>query len=592
MKTNKMQSFFYLFISLTTLWACHDDDKIIDVIDDEDLTLAITIPPGGNSWAVDDITKNETLISDQGIHNWTSLDTKIRTYFKVNATGELHVGLNAKAPEGTSTIKVTVGNITKEVVLDSTDYSLVNVGIFNITTPGYHFIEIQGKSKAGTYIGDINDIQIGGAATASGVTYVEDDFYWGRRGPSVHLTYTTPEDKDILWFYNEVTVPEGEDVVGSYFMANGFAEGYFGMQVNSESERRVLFSVWSPYDTQNPDEIPEDYKIILLGKGEGVHTGEFGNEGSGGQSYKIFNWKAGNTYKFLLKGEPSVNNSTDYTAYFFDPETNQWNLIASFRRPYTSTYLKRPHSFLENFVTSTGFMERMGQYGNQWIYDTNGNWTELTEAKFTADATARKGARFDYAGGAEENSFFMKNCGFFSENTTIDSFHTRNANGTAPSIDFSTLEEPSILEAPDYLDKTNWEVINFTSQAESGEGTNGLASLVLDNDYATYWHSCWSGCSQDYTYPHSLTIDTKEEQAVNGFLFVQRNGSRKVQDIEIQVSNDNVDWKSLGTFNLANTSSPQNIGLSQTETFRYFKIIAIAAIDGQQFAAIAELGAY
>src|SRR5690606_4541361 len=125
---------------------------------------------------------------------------------------------------------------------------------------------------------------------------------------------------DILWFYIEITVPEGEDVLGSYFMANGFAEGYFGIQVNSPSERRVLFSVWSPYETQDPNNIPDEYKIILLGKGEGVTTGEFGNEGSGGQSYKVFNWKAGTTYGFLLKGTPSVNNSTDYTAYFFDPE--------------------------------------------------------------------------------------------------------------------------------------------------------------------------------------------------------------------------------------------------------------------------------
>ena len=274
------------------------------------------------------------------------------------------------------------------------------------------------------------------------LTYVKEDFYWGRRGPSVHLSYTTPENTDILWFYNEITVPEKEDVIGSYYMANGFGEGYFGMQVNSETERRILFSVWSPFETQDPKSIPEEYRIILLGKGEGVTTGEFGNEGSGGQSYKVFNWKAGNTYKFLLKGEPSVNNSTDYTAYFYDPETAKWNLIASFRRPHTSTYLKRPHSFLENFRTEVGHISRMGEYTNQWIMDTKGQWHELTKAKFTADATARKGSREDYAGGAVGNKFFMKNCGFINEMTTIDTFHERIANGVAPVIDFSLLEKP------------------------------------------------------------------------------------------------------------------------------------------------------
>lgn len=457
MKTKSFYTICCLFLCLTIGVACYPDPPV-NPTDPEvptELVLDTIIPPGGNSWVVDDISKNEAIISEQGIHNWTSIDTQIKTYFKVYAAGTLHVGLNAKSPDGESIIKVTVGDQEKEIILNNTDYEIIEVGIFNIQSPGYHFIEIQGVEKAGTYIADINDIRVGGTSLANGITYVKDDFYWGRRGPSVHLNYTAPEGKDIVWFYNEITVPEGDDTLGSYFMANGFAEGYFGMQVNSSTERRILFSVWSPYETQNPDEIPDDYKIILLGKGEGVTTGEFGNEGSGGQSYKVFNWKAGQTYKFLLKGSPSTNNSTDYTAYFFDPTDGSWNLIASFRRPHTSTYLKRQHSFLENFITQTGNISRMGVYGNQWVYDTEGEWHELTEAKFTADATARKGSRVDYAGGAKGNTFYMKNCGFFDDMTEIDSFHSRSANGTVPNIDFSTLEQPSIPEGPEYFDKAN-----------------------------------------------------------------------------------------------------------------------------------------
>jgi hypothetical protein len=93
-----------------------------------------------------------------------------------------------------------------------------------------------------------------------------------------------PTNEDISYFYNEVTIPKGEDKIGSYFMANGFGEGYFGMQVNSENERRILFSVWSPFKTDNPKEIPDDHKITLNKVGQQVKTGEFGNEGSGGQS--------------------------------------------------------------------------------------------------------------------------------------------------------------------------------------------------------------------------------------------------------------------------------------------------------------------
>tara|TARA_R110002049_G_scaffold99069_2_gene241169 strand:- start:112 stop:1506 length:1395 start_codon:yes stop_codon:yes gene_type:complete len=408
----------------------------------EKLVFTEAINPGGNSWVVNNVEDNQELISDRGIRDWDDAKTTIRTYFKTDKTGPLNVGLKLKVSSGISKLKVSMDGIVKQIEVSNQENEIVEVGIFKITKDGYHFLELQGLEKTGNTYAEVSEVLIGGQAANGKLTYVKEDFYWGRRGPSVHLSYTPPADTEILWFYNEITVPENEDVIGSYYMANGFGEGYFGMQVNSETERRVLFSVWSPFETQDPKSIPDDYKIIMLGKGEGVTTGEFGNEGSGGQSYKVFNWKAGNTYKFLLKGQPSINNSTDYTAYFYDSEAGKWNLIAGFRRPHTSTYLKRPHSFLENFRTEVGHISRMAEYTNQWIYDTKGNWHELTKAKFTADATARKGSREDYAGGAIGNKFFMKNCGFFDEKTTMDTFHQRTANGAAPDVDFSMLENP------------------------------------------------------------------------------------------------------------------------------------------------------
>jgi hypothetical protein len=442
-KQSLIMNFISFIVALTFLSCSGDSDTDTSSSNnkpEEKLQLTTAVPPGGNSWVINNLEANGDLIFDDGIHNWTSTHPVIRTYFKTQNKGELHVGLKIKVASGKSIIKVTVGNTSKEVEVNNTNYQVVEVGKFQVAEAGYNYIDLQGVSKSGTYMADVTEVVIGGPAAAGNVTTVKDDFYWGRRGPSVHLSYKTPENKDIQWFYNEITVPEGEDVLGSYYMANGFGEGYFGIQVNSETERRVLFSVWSPYDTQNPDDIPDDYKIKLLKKGANVNTGEFGNEGSGGQSYLVYNWKPSTTYKFLLKGEPSENNSTDYTAYFYAPEEGKWQLIASFRRPYTNTYLTGIYSFLENFITHTGYIPRMANYSNQWVVDTNNTWHELTKATFTADATARKGNRLDYAGGANGNIFFMKNCGFFSDNTTIDTEHTRTANGAQPDIDLQALE--------------------------------------------------------------------------------------------------------------------------------------------------------
>ena len=393
-----------------------------------------------NSWVYNKPSETDKLISEEGINFWSNSDTRIRTYFRVEKPGKIQIGINGKVQNGSSVIKLTFNGKSKEFKLSNTVFENINVANFNIETPGYYFVELQGVYKEDKEFAKVKEVLISGKPTEGKFYFVNEDVYWGRRGPSVHLNYKIPKEADsIVWFYNEMTIPKGKDIIGSYFMANGFAEGYFGIQVNSEKMRTVLFSLWSPFKTDDPNSVPENQKIILLKKGKDVLTGEFGNEGSGGQSRYLYNWKAGNTYKFLIKTIPSNNNSTDYSAYFYAPETGKWKLIASFRRPKTSTYLKRPHSFLENFIPSMGNVEREVNYKNQWVCDLKGKWFELTSAKFTADATARKESRLDYAGGKNKNSFFLKNCGFFSDMTKIDSYFIIEPGDNPPKIDFINL---------------------------------------------------------------------------------------------------------------------------------------------------------
>ncbi len=405
-----------------------------------DTPSSLSVPASGNSWVTDAMNIRNRIITRNGISNWSNEKTNIRTFFGVEQTGKLTVALRAKVLSGSSSLKCTLGGTPLAVTLSNTEYQTIPIGTFMITQPGYQYLDMAGLTKTAATYANVTDILISGEATDGTVYYVKEDFYFGQRGPSVHLNYQTPKTvKDVLYFYNEITIPKGEDVMGSYFMANGFAQGYFGIQVNSPSERRILFSVWSPYSTNNPQEIPADQRIKLHKKGDNVHAGKFGGEGSGGQSYRKYMWKADTTYRFLLKGEPTENNSTDFTAYFFAPEIGKWELMASFRRPKTSTFLTRHHSFLENFIPATGQYPRKGLYSNQWVCDTNNLWTELVTARFTADATARKRSRLDYTGGVEGTKFFMKNCGFFNERSEMGTLFTRKPTGKKPNIDLSKL---------------------------------------------------------------------------------------------------------------------------------------------------------
>ena len=404
---------------------------------------AITVPLGGNTWASVK-TKSAGQVTSKGIEKWTDQKQVFSTYIRINYPGTIKLWIEGKVPEGRSEIQVKIQGKPGIIVLDGTTYKTYYAGEWNIKDTGYLAVTISGIEKTASEYADIINLKIAGTSVNQQTAFVKSDegnfFYWGRRGPSVHLGYTMPEDVKAEWFYNEVTVPAGNDVIGSYFMANGFAEGYFGIQVNTATERRILFSVWSPFNTDDPSQIPNDQKIQLLKKGEGVYAGEFGNEGSGGQSYLRYNWKADTTYGFLLRGVPDGPAHTIYTAYFFAPDKNEWMLIASFRRPKISTYLKHLHSFLENFSPEQGDLERKVLFGNQWVKDTSGKWYELNNARFTYDNTAAKRYRMDYAGGLQEGQFYLRNCGFFHDYTNLNSLFKRPLTVNKPNIPFSQLK--------------------------------------------------------------------------------------------------------------------------------------------------------
>lgn len=404
-----------------------------------------SIPLGGNSWVTVRPENGSEQVTEKGWEGWQHANAVWSTWFKLSQKGILKVYASLKAPDGESKIKWTLNGESKTITVTGNSIQQYEIGEWSINEPGYIKIDAQGVSKTGNIFAEATELQIKGSATEGQTAFVRNNegnyFYWGRRGPSVHINYDLSKiGDDIEWFYNEINVPAGNDVIGSYFMADGFAEGYFGMQVNSDTERRILFSVWSPFKTDDPKEIPEDKKILLLKKGTDVYAGEFGNEGSGGQSYLKYNWKAGSTCKFLLHASPAANNYTNYTAWFYAPEKKQWLLIASFSRPHTTTYLKKLHSFLENFEPETGFIPRKAIYKNQWVKTKAGEWKPVTAIQFTGDATANIGYRLDYDGGVKNGKFYLRNCGFFDDNTVLKTKFSVPLAGKKPVIDFSALE--------------------------------------------------------------------------------------------------------------------------------------------------------
>lgn len=397
---------------------------------------ATSVPLGGNAYITVAPKNAAETINDTGLHNWTSSQTVVSTYFYAGQAGTLDLSLaGSLAGASHSQVKVSLGGQTRTADLYGTGTSPFPVGSFYVDAPGYVKVDLQGVSTDGKYFGDISDLLIDGAAS-TGAVFANDpaNFYWSRRGPSVHLGFGVPANTE--YFYSEITVPQGQDPVGTYYMANGFDVGYAGIQVNSPKERWVLFSVWdSPTGS-----------TTLVRKGSQVITNGFGGEGTGGQSHLVFPWVAGKTYHFLTRAQPDGSGNTLYSFWFGVPVDKknaksgvEWKFLATWKYVGRASYLTSTYSFLEGFNPATGYLGRRASYGNQWAIGADGTWTEITRARFTVDATGRNQQRLDFAGGATGNAFFLRNDGFFSDTVAPDQYFDRSANLIHPEVDFSQL---------------------------------------------------------------------------------------------------------------------------------------------------------
>ncbi|ODM91585.1 hypothetical protein Ocin01_15097 [Orchesella cincta] len=415
-----------------------------------------TIPYAGNGFVQKSSTSAVEVITSNKLGNWNSSSTVISLYFYSRSPGRVLAALRLYVPRGTSKATVSMVHNTlnnpqsRHITFEGSEYHFVNCGYFDISMPGYTRFDLQGMGKTGGFYGDVSHLILlsdtDSLVDPACLKFVSDpnDFYFGRRGPSVHLWYSLPAAEETEYFYNEVTVPKGQDVIGAYFCAIGFSGGYFGIQVNSEKERRILFSIWSAYKTDNPQQIPQDYKVNCIKNGKDVYIGEFGNEGSGAQSYLRYMWQPDKTYRFIVRAKPIDPTKTMYSAWFKEGTSEDgWMLIASFEKPKVSTFFKGPYSFSENFKPETGYMERHCIFSNQWARSVADKWTECTSAKFTADAAANKQIRMDVCGGVgidgDRTNFFLRNCGFLSDRVEPGTNFTRECSGTGPLVEVSLL---------------------------------------------------------------------------------------------------------------------------------------------------------
>ena len=365
-----------------------------------------------------------------GITGWRDPKLKVLWFGEIKTPGRLDCAVRMRlGRDATSRLRLTVAGRSREAGvtgLGNDKLVTADFGTFDVRQVGYQRFVLESLNEAGKASGDLEALVLSGPATKDAHFNLKPR----RNAASVHLMYPVPKGARIAAFHCEITAVE--DPLWTFYMACGWHRGYFGMQVNSPKERRIIFSVWdSGGEARDRRKVSDEDRVKLVAKGEGVHTNPFGGEGTGGHSHLVYPWKTGEKQRFLVTAKPADATHTVFSGFYFLPDKKRWMLISSWRAPKEGGYLRRPHSFSENFGGSNGHLVRKALYGNQWIRDEKGRWTELTSARFSHDPTGRAD-RLDRFMGVENGRFFLSHGGFVRGFTKFGKAFTRPPTGKGP----------------------------------------------------------------------------------------------------------------------------------------------------------------
>jgi len=219
-----------------------------------------------------------------------------------------------------------------------------------------------------------------------------------------HLWWNTRKLDRATCLYGEITVlatGEGIYFCGANWHPGEPAGGYCGIQHNSPTERRTIFSIWDTAPKLNPHVTHADAATLF---------NRFGGEFEGGHTHMLWNWKLGDTFRFFLRKQPgSTPDTTDALYYVFDRSTKKWRHSATIASP-NGDAKSAPSvmyvgggglaSFLENFLGKDRAAPKLALY-RLWLgsdaghlqclthADGDGTWGQLDKAYFLAEG-ARK----------------------------------------------------------------------------------------------------------------------------------------------------------------------------------------------------------
>lgn len=265
-----------------------------------------------------------------------------------------------------------------------------------------------------------------------------------------------------------------------------------------------------------------------------------------------------------------------FTIYTFDDKGNKSIPVSAIGNVYGEMY---SNSLLSRVIESSTFLDdtliiEWGDpadettIGDEVAYlDTTGA-TQFVQVAPDVESTIIS----DYDYSADRTISYRSI--YLPDSLAIDTFYTEyfSAKVKGPAID---------------LPKSEW-----TAEASSYDERHGTARApqsAIDNDPSTIWVNQIS--TQTY-FPHTLTVNMGSKiVGVEGISFLVGNRNETPRNVEILVSNDGVEWTTMGLYSLQKTGTPQYLDFSEPQDIQYFKMIAMDSY-GSNNIVIFEIGAF
>jgi hypothetical protein len=141
-----------------------------------------------------------------------------------------------------------------------------------------------------------------------------------------------------------------------------------------------------------------------------------------------------------------------------------------------------------------------------------------------------------------------------------------------------------------WLSKTPWRIQHVDSEASMG--ANGPGTAAIDGLDETFWHTARYPVATPM--PHELQIDLGMEYVVSAFRYLPRqdSASGRIRDYLFYVSRDGVNWGQAVAQGRWWSGRKRKWLSIEPNVARYVRLVALSEVNGQPWAAVAELDIY